>query len=191
MDPTALSHRWSPVELKAQLERARDGAPFLVYRAEDGQQRLFELGEALSRVTIGRGAACDVALDDGEVSLLHAELTRLGAEWVICDDGLSRNGSFINGAPIVGRRRLRDGDAIRVGATLLIYRTADRAVVETEQAGSRPGPPPLSATQRRILVALCRPFRRADGLPLSPTNRALAREVSLSEDRVKAHLRAL
>jgi hypothetical protein len=48
----------------------------------------------------------------------------------------------------------------------------------------------VTATQRRILVALCRPVRdSAFAAPAS--NREIADEVALSVDAVKAHLRLL
>ena len=39
---------------------------------------------------------------DPEVSRVHAELERLGDDWTVADDGLSRNGSFVNGERVVG-----------------------------------------------------------------------------------------
>ena len=33
------------------------------------------------------------------------------------DDGLSRNGTFVNGERLSGRRRLTDGDTLRFGGT--------------------------------------------------------------------------
>ena len=39
---------------------------------------------------------------------------------MVCDDGISRNGTFVNNDRISGRRRLRDGDVIRVGRTMLV-----------------------------------------------------------------------
>ena len=80
-------------------------------------------GCGAERVTIGRRPSADVALEsDEEVSRLHAELVRKGEDWTLADEGLSMNGSFVNGEPVRGQRRLRDGDAIRVGGTVLIFR---------------------------------------------------------------------
>ena len=36
----------------------------------------------------------------------------MGADWVICDDGLSHNGTFVNGERVRGRRRLAAGDVL-------------------------------------------------------------------------------
>jgi pSer/pThr/pTyr-binding forkhead associated (FHA) protein len=63
----------------------------------------------------------DVALTwDPDVSRVHAELARLADDWTVVDDGLSRNGTFINGERVEGRRRLFDGDILRCGETDLL-----------------------------------------------------------------------
>ena len=48
----------------------------------------------------------------------------MGAHWLIGDDGISRNGTFLNGARLNGRRRLRHGDVIRIGRTALTFNDA-------------------------------------------------------------------
>ena len=90
-------------------------APYLVYRDEMGRQQMTVLASATARLTIGRGEGCDLHFYwDHEVSRLHAQLERIGVDWVLVDDGLSRNGTYVNGerltgtAPIAGRRRHPD-----------------------------------------------------------------------------------
>ena len=56
---------------------------------------------------------------------MHALLERLHDEWSVVDDGGSRNGSFVNGERLSGRRRLRDADVVRVGRTLIVYRAPE------------------------------------------------------------------
>jgi class 3 adenylate cyclase len=100
------------------------GVPFLLYGDDTGAQRVYLL-EANRPVTIGRGEGADVRLWwDPSVSLLHAEAARLGAHWLIGDDGVSRNGTFVNGERLNGRRRLRHGDVVRVGRTTLAFNDA-------------------------------------------------------------------
>src|SRR5215210_65205 len=112
----------SASEVAERLGAERRGAPFLLLLDADGHQRIVALPEA-STLSIGRGPASDVALPwDTEVSRAHAVLERVGDEWTVLDEGLSRNGSFLNGERLHGRRRLCDGDAIRVGHTLLVFR---------------------------------------------------------------------
>ena len=69
---------------------------------------------------------------DDQVSSIHAELTRLGEDWLLIDDGLSRNGSFVNGERLSGRCRLRDGDRLRFGATEVTFHAPFQAGQETE-----------------------------------------------------------
>jgi predicted ArsR family transcriptional regulator len=49
----------------------------------------------------------------------------------------------------------------------------------------------LSDAQRRVLVALCRPFKDSSGYVTPATNQQIADELFLSIDAVKTHLRAL
>ncbi len=112
----ATPHAASATELKAQIEAERAGVPFLIYRDGEAQHRLHVLDESHSRVTLGRRSSADLPMPwDEEVSRLHAELVRSGEDWTLSDDGLSLNGTFVNGEPVGGRRRLRDGDALRIG----------------------------------------------------------------------------
>ncbi len=57
---------------------------------------------------------------DASLSRAHAHLERRGKEITVTDGG-SRNGTFVNAAR-VGRAILRDGDLIRVGECLLLFR---------------------------------------------------------------------
>ncbi len=129
---------------------------------------------------------------DSEVSGLHAELQGLGGEWTIVDDGLSKNGTYVNGERVSGRQRLRDGDRVRIGQTILLYRAGGAAPVqETVTAGEAPVLGELTDTQRRVLVALCRPYRDGPSFATPATNQQIAEEVFLGVDAVKMHLRRL
>src|SRR5688500_14688686 len=171
-------HVASPAELQARIEAERRCEPFLFYRDAEGQ-RIVALGED-DRFGIGRDSNMDVVLDDEQVSLLHAELERIGGHWTIADDGLSRNGTFLNGDRTNGRRRLRDGDELRFGATVVVFR--DPAPGEAGETASAPDERKIELTpsQRRILVALCRPFREGSQYAVPATNQQIADEVHLS-----------
>ena len=182
----------SPSELKEQLEAQRRGIPFLVYRDGEGAQRIVRLAVASRRLTVGRRETNDVALSwDPHVSRVHAELERVGQEWTVIDEGLSRNGSYVNGARVIGRRRLSDGDIIRIGETLLVYRAPLEPTDPTLVFLDVLSPPALSRMQRRVLVALCRPCRDASIREAPATNQEIADELIVSVAAVKAHLRAL
>jgi pSer/pThr/pTyr-binding forkhead associated (FHA) protein len=181
----------SAPELKERIEAEREGEPFLVYRDGDQAQVIRPLGD-VERLSVGRTEEADLALDfDPEVSRLHAELERIASDWVLLDDGLSRNGSFVNGERVVGRRRLRDGDALRFGNTVMVFRAPGAAAEETATAGDTPDASSVSDTQRRVLVALCRPFGQTTEFASPATNKQIADEVFLSVDAVKSHLRSL
>jgi len=177
-------------ELKARIEAERTGVPFLFYRDEAGGQAICELTEA--ELTVGRRADNDLALHwDGEVSRLHAELQRLKGDWTITDDGLSRNGTFLNGQRIRGRHRLRDGDRLCFGETVVVFRApAESESQSTLVVAGASGEVHLSETQRKVLAALCRPLSES-AFATPATNRTIAEQLFLSVDAVKAHLRLL
>jgi pSer/pThr/pTyr-binding forkhead associated (FHA) protein len=192
-DSPLARHASTPAELQDRLRFEHEGDPFLVYRDDQGRQRLEQLEGRAGRVTIGRNPSNDVALTwDEEVSRLHAEVERLGGEWILADEGLSRNGSFVNGERVDGRRRLRDGDVIRIGRTTLGYRRpdAEETVERTVVAGEPVALADLPPTQRAVLVALARPYKGAE-FATPATNQEIAGELHLSVDAVKAHLRSL
>ena len=181
-------HASSPAELQERLEAERAGEPFLLLRDASGQ-RIVPLGTGAERFSVGRDAEMDLALDDGQVSLLHAELRLIGGQWTVVDDGLSRNGTFLNGKRTSGRSRLRDGDELRFGETVVVFR--DPASVEAGETAAAPEGPAVELTdsQRKILVALCRPYRDGSAYATPATNKQIAAEVFLSVDAVKGHLR--
>jgi hypothetical protein len=184
------AHTRSPAELKEVILAERAGLPFLVWRDGSGVQRIFVLQER-RRHTVGRRAANDVVLsEDPEVSRVHAELEPLAEDWAVADQGLSRNGTFMGEDPILGRRRLVDGDVLRFGRTPVEYRRpAAGSTVRTATAPASVGT--LTERQRQILVALARPYK--PGVPSAgpASNAAIAREVHLGLDAVKGHLGVL
>jgi predicted component of type VI protein secretion system len=166
--------------------------PFLLYRGGDGRPVFTDLSPELERLTIGRRDGNAVALPwDSQVSRVHAELVRLGGDWVVCDEGISHNGTFVNGERLRGRRRLRDGDAISVGATLISFCAADsRSIAATSPALDAAPAIELTAAQRRVLAALCRPLRGEVYAPPA-SNQQIADELVLSVATVKGTLTAM
>jgi pSer/pThr/pTyr-binding forkhead associated (FHA) protein len=191
-DPLAR-HSLSARELKLLLTVESEGGPFLAFKGCEGALELFPLERGGERYTLGRSPEMDLSLPwDGEISGLHAELQCLGGEWALVDDGLSTNGTHVNGQRVGGRLRLRNGDLIRLGRTTLAYNAArDERVQATVSAGDLPLSQPLSDTQRRVLIALCRPYRDGATFATPASNQQIAAEVFLSVDAVKAHLRTL
>ena len=192
VDPVA-PHSLSPRELKRVLAAERAGEPFLAFRDGEGSLRLFVLGADGETRTLGRRPEMDLSLLwDSQVSGLHAELRCFIGEWMLLDDGLSRNGTYVNRQRVSARQRLRDGDRIRLGRTVLAYNAAqEQPAGATVTAGALPALPQLTDIERRVLIALCRPYRDGASSATPASNQQIASEVLLSVDAVRMHLRAL
>jgi hypothetical protein len=72
---------------------------------------------------VGRDAANAVSLQDGSVSTRHARIART-PEGFTLEDLKSRNGTFVNGEQVQGKRILVDHDIIRFGRVVLTFNTA-------------------------------------------------------------------
>jgi len=186
-----MLHTASPQELQERLAAERLGGPFLLYRDGEEAQRILTLADVPERLTIGRAPESGLALEwDAEVSRVHAALERVGNEWTLVDDGSSRNGSWLEGERLHGRARLRDGDAFRVGRTVVVFRSPSGHESLRTATAQFDAPPAVSEAQRRVLVALCRPyFERDFAVPAS--NRAIADELVIGVETVKTHMKAL
>jgi hypothetical protein len=144
-------------------------------------------------LTVGRRSEADISLPwDPEVSRLHAELSLRAGEWTVTDDGLSQNGTYVNGMRLAGRRRLADGDLLTIGRTDFTFRRPE---------GGGPGPtllpgelsatPAFSEQQQRILFALCRPLF-GDGEGINPASDAtIAAETAIPHDQVQIEIEHL
>jgi predicted component of type VI protein secretion system len=177
---------------KARVEAERAGPPFLLFSDDDRGQQLFFFPPGSSQLSVGRGRSSDVLLDwDDQVSRLHARFERVGNDWEVVDDGLSSNGTFVNQARLSGRRRLIDGDCLRFGTTTVTFRWSAPGPSGTDDAAGAPAVVDLSTTQRRVLVALCRPCKGKNGFASPATDQQIADELFLSVGAVKAHLSVL
>ena len=70
---------------------------------------------------LGRLRSNDISFpDDGSLSKQHLAFEREGEGWVVVDLG-SRNGTFVNGARVLDRRRLELGDIVRAGKVVVTF----------------------------------------------------------------------
>jgi FHA domain-containing protein len=92
------------------------GRPYQLRMVEPATAQVFPLSE---EVTIGRAPGCSVALaDDTFVSQLHARVyVRDGQPFV--EDLGSTNGTFLNQSRLTKTMRLRKGDRLQIGQTVL------------------------------------------------------------------------
>jgi hypothetical protein len=190
--PHAAPKARSGSEVKRALTAERSGFPFVQWRDSGGALAILELPPGSGRVAIGRDEDADIVLDgDPQVSRIHAVLDLVGGEWTLLDDGFSTNGSYVNGARVRARQRLRDHDRIVLGGSELLYRSAGRrAADETVPVGESARSRYVSQSQRKVLVSLCRPVHMEESATPA-TNRQIADELNMSVDAVKSHLRGL
>jgi pSer/pThr/pTyr-binding forkhead associated (FHA) protein len=191
--------RLTSAELERLSAAERDGVPFLVWREAGGGDLHIMALAGRDSVTVGRRGSNDLALTgDAAASRAHAVLERVGDEWIVLDNGLSRNGTFLDGERITRRERLSDGSRLVFGSTVVQFndpRASDSAVttVPAGDVDSRALVASLALTtiQRAVLAALCGPYRATPRQTLPATNAEIAGEVFLGVDAVKANLREL
>ena len=76
--------------------------------------------DVLDGVTLGRGEAADIQIEDPFASARHARVVRQGDLLVLEDLG-STNGTYLNGEIIQGPQPLHPGDRIRIGDNEFCY----------------------------------------------------------------------
>jgi hypothetical protein len=138
------------------------------------------------RVTVGTLETNDLVVDGDGVSRVHAVLERFGEAWCVRDLG-SRNGTFVNGDRVIGEHALHGGDELSLGRLRIRFHGPSRG---TETAAIAQ-PPPLTAREQDVLVALCRPLLTGDAFTEPASIKAIAAELVVSEAAVKQHLSRL
>ena len=159
-----------------------------MFRDGLGDLRLLQLaGEVVS---VGRAAGNDVVLEwDREVSRhpmrSSSSSAAPGSWWTAACRATAASST----PSPRGRRRLADGDVLRLGRTLLTYRAPgaqDESTIVTSGASLAR----LTEAERRVLVALCRPVL-TDAIAPPAANREIADELCIAPASVKTHLRSL
>ena len=122
---------------------------------------------------------------------------------MLIDDGRSHNGSFVNGQRVGDRHRLEDGDILRFGETLILYRApppsgmhprlAAGSTREQDRHGGRLAG--RGVPLRGAATGAGRPLQTC-GRQMQPTSGAaadqeLAKELALNVEAVRENLWAL
>jgi DNA-binding CsgD family transcriptional regulator len=140
----------------------------------------------MGRLSIGRGAANDIPLDDPQASRLHAVLEDVRGRWVVRDEG-STNGTYLNGRRVLGETPVYPGDEIRVGETRLIFHSSDLGGRDpsTMRAGQ---PPHLTPREKEVLVLLCGKVFSGSVFTQPASIREIAESMFVTDAAVKQHL---
>ncbi|MBI3241927.1 MAG: FHA domain-containing protein [Chloroflexi bacterium] len=157
---------------------------------------------------IGRGAECDILINDKTVSRRHARVKREANRWMLYDE--SKNGTHVNGQPISGSHLLKDGDIVAIATAVKLVYVGSEATVplafELPKGGRLkldiPGrrvwiggkevDPPLSLPQYRLIELLY--ARNGDVCPREEVVQAVWPDVQsdgVSEQSIDALVRRL
>ena len=103
----------------------------LIISSPDGKKGILEIGKAV--MTIGRGNANDLVLNDASVSRLHAVIKQHDSGLLLADRG-STNGVYLNGERIKRESKLKTGDVIQVGRYELQLESVDEKGIQVRRA---------------------------------------------------------
>ncbi len=113
--------------------------------------RVVELVPAPGSLVVGRGDDVDLPLSDADLSREHVEIVQ-DLDGVVARDRGSKNGTLVNDRPIT-ERRLKDGDELRLGKTVLIFedpaeqRVSEICAAPEEVVELPPAPEPESGQE--------------------------------------------
>ena len=103
-----------------------------------------------NRIVIGRGEKVDIKLNDTKASREHAEVTKVGANWVATDLG-SQNGIMINEKKVT-QGQLNEGDKLIVGQT--VFKFAKVEVTSKAKAKDKDQDAPEGGGAKKTLVPM-------------------------------------
>ena len=135
---------------------------------------------------VGRAAECGVVLVDPSVSRVHAAFVRTGSKWLLRDLG-SRNGCRVNGARISSDRALHDRDEIRIGESVVLFRSRQPGP-ELEWTAPAGASPELTRREREVLHAFAHSPVSSAVFRTPPTTRQVAESLHVTEAAIKQHL---
>jgi hypothetical protein len=120
VDPTSPGPQRSSKRKAAKPEPPATPTPVtvVVHPSGGGKPKPVRLDTS---AVIGRGAECELRLDDTYISQQHARIFGRNGSWYVEDLG-STNGTFVNDQKLAAPAMIQGGDRIRVGTTTLEVR---------------------------------------------------------------------
>ena len=112
-------------EARAPAPGSENGCLIVIYGHEMGR-RVHVTTEPL---IIGRSPKCEIQVDQESVSRNHCRIRFEGGEFLVRDLG-STNGTYVNDNLVQEEGRLRHGDQLKVGRTILKFIVGDDVEVE-------------------------------------------------------------
>lgn len=138
------------------------------------------------KITVGKAPGNHVVIsEDDTISRLHAVLEQYPAGWCVRDLA-SRNGTLLNGAPVISERVIRSGDEIKVGQTRLVFRSDDDTV--RVRTASLLAAPELTRREKDVLTELCKPALAGSLFTRPASTAEIATALFVTEDAVRHHL---
>jgi pSer/pThr/pTyr-binding forkhead associated (FHA) protein len=101
-----------------------------------------------SRIVIGRSEKADIRILDTKASREHAEITKVGSNWVVTDLG-SQNGIVVNDKKVT-QKQLSEGDKLIVGQT--VFKFAKVEVAQKNKILPEQENPNVSENKKRGMV---------------------------------------
>ncbi|MBZ4420646.1 sigma 54-interacting transcriptional regulator [Myxococcus sp. RHST-1-4] len=116
---------------RAQRARPEPPRPGLVFIFSGGAPLFRPVPLEGGRLALGREDAGGQPLPDERLSRQHAEVRREDSRWFIEDLG-SRNGTYVDGEQVVGRRAFSSPRVLRLGNTLALFHEDVRRLAGAE-----------------------------------------------------------
>lgn len=104
--------------------------PYVIVSDKIGE---FERRPVDGPLTIGRSPDCDITVKDILLSRKHCRIEQVDGQW-IATDLHSKNGTLVDGQPVIGEHELQDGQTLKLGRTRVTFFTGSIA--------NAPAPPP-------------------------------------------------